>query len=225
VPAVDGSERAGDDRGDEGADVDADIIELEGIGLAAVAGGVERLDLRAEIAAQQPDAEDEQEQGQEEGGVEGQSEMARGHQQGAEGHGDAAPGDPIADGAADDRREIDEADIEAEGLGAERLDGERTGDRLDRGAIDRKAGDTLDVARQKQRLDHVEHEQGLHAVERDAVPELGAGEDPQAAGMIEKPGPGRRRLGDGGGGHGGPRITGRKNAERDSSQTPLAETG
>src|ERR1700736_1420754 len=44
----------------------------------------------------------------------------------------------------------------------------------------------LDVSRQQQLTDHVEDQQRLHAVERDAVPQLRARQYPEGSGVAEE---------------------------------------
>ena len=125
VPALGRAEEAADDRRDEGADVDPDIIQLEAVVAAAVVGAV---------AARRPAPRDcrgaRRRRGSgtagasEERRVERHGEVAGGHQQRARRH-RRPPADPVADRAADDRREIDQPDVEAEDLAGQRLHRQR----------------------------------------------------------------------------------------------------
>src|SRR6185312_10620604 len=72
-------------------------------------------------------------------------------------------------------------DVDAERLRGERLDRQRSGERLDRVAEGTEGDDMVDTAGEKQFLGKVEREDRLHAMEADPVPQLGAGEHPQAA--------------------------------------------
>ena len=111
--------------------------------------------------------------------------MPRRHQQRAERNDAHTAEHPVAERAAEHRREIDEPDVEAENLEGERLRGQRPGDGLGSGAEGGEARHMLDIARQQQLLHHVEHEQRLHAVKRNPVPQLRPSDKQQAAGVPE----------------------------------------
>jgi hypothetical protein len=96
--------------------------------------------------------------------------MAHRHQHAAQHDRARAPEQAVAEQAAEHRREIDEAHIETENLRRQRLRRQRPRDGFDGGAQAGKARDVFDMSGQKQLLDHVKHQQRLHAVKRDAVP-------------------------------------------------------
>jgi hypothetical protein len=84
------------------------------------------------------------------------------------------------------RREIDEARIEAEDRRRERLRRERAIKSLDGRAKGPEPGDIFYVARQEQLLRHVEDEQGLHAVIGETLPALRECKIAEALGMAEE---------------------------------------
>ena len=186
VPAVALAEGPGDQWRDEHADVDHRIVDLDRVRAARIALVVERADLRDQVAAQEPGPEDQQQQREQERLVEGHAEMTEGHQPAAEDDRVASPEHPIAHESAEDGREVDQADVEPEGLRREGLDRQRPGDRLEQVPIGLKADDPFDVARQQQLFGHVEREQGHHAVERDALPQLSACKRREPAGVAEE---------------------------------------
>ena len=92
-------------------------------------------------------------------------------------HDRAALADAVADPAAEHRREIDEARVEAENLRGERLRRQRPERAFEHAAERREARDMLDMARQQQLVDHVEDQQRGHPVIGKALPRLGEGEE------------------------------------------------
>jgi hypothetical protein len=80
VPAERFGELAGDDGCNEGAKIDHRGIDLECGGAAAIVLRVQLARLRLQIAAETARACDEEQQRQEERLIEGEAEMARGHQ-------------------------------------------------------------------------------------------------------------------------------------------------
>ena len=149
MPAIGLAEQATDDRRDERAEIDTGEIELEPRVAAAVARRVEIADLRGKVAAQAAGADDQQRQGKEEADIEAHGEVSGGHQQRAERYRPPPPEHPIADRAADDRHEVDQADIQAEDLACQRGDGQRPGEALNRCAEGGKAGNPLDMSGSK----------------------------------------------------------------------------
>ena len=111
--------------------------------------------------------------------------MAAAHRQRTE-HNRIALTDTIAEPAAKHRREIDEARVDAENLRSERLRRERSERAFDHRAESGEAGDLLDVARQQQLVDHVQHEQCAHSVIREALPRLGEGEEGEPLRVAEE---------------------------------------
>ena len=187
MPAIGLPQKAADDRGDERAEVDPGEIELEARVAARVTVAVQIADLADEVAAQAPRARDQQRKRGEERRVEPHREMPGRHQPRAEGD-RSPPPDAVADHATDDRHEIHQPDVKPEDLARQRGHRQRAGNAFDRGAKSDEAGDVLDVARSQQLPDHVEDEQRLHPVERDAVPQLGPGQIGQPARLTEQVG-------------------------------------
>ena len=148
VPAPDRRDPARDDRSDERAEVDREIIVLERVDRTRIAIGIERLDLRAEVAAQQPRAQHQQQQREQERGVERHREMPGGHQQCADTDRRLAPDQAIADRAAEQRHEGNARKIQPERLGRQRLDRKRPGHALQKAAIPGEPDDVLDPPRQ-----------------------------------------------------------------------------
>ena len=137
--------------------------------------------------------------------LEGHHEMADGHQRGAEDDGAAPAEHAVGQQAAEDRREINEAGVEAVDLRGEGLRRQRPEHGFqgvpERDEADHRAG----ALRLEQIFDHVEHEQRAHPVIGEALPHLGREQKSEAARMAEKVGC-RRRIADtgkGGCGHPG----------------------
>ena len=186
VPAGDFAERAGDQRGEECAEIDADIEDRIGAVAARIAGRVERADLRRDVGLERAVAEDQHQQRKQEQRLERHHEMADRHQRSAKYHGAALAEHAIGQHAAKQRRQIDERGVEAVDVRGERLRAERAEDRFieasERAEPDHVAG----VFRQQHELHHVEHEQRAHPVIRKALPHLGGEQEGQAARVPEK---------------------------------------
>ncbi|HEX3432005.1 MAG TPA: hypothetical protein VHT03_14075 [Rhizomicrobium sp.] len=103
------------------------------------------------------------------------------HQQCAKRNGANTAEQPVSQKAAKNRRQVNQADINAENLESDGLRGEVAGYSFNGGTKLRKSGDMLDMPRQQQLLDHVQHEQCLHAVEGDAIPKFGGSDVGEAA--------------------------------------------
>jgi hypothetical protein len=102
-------------------------------------------------------------------------------------HDGAALADPaVGDPAAEHRREIDEARVEAENLGCERLRRQRPENGFEGRAESGKADDVLDMAGQQQLVDHVQHQQRGHAVVGKTLPRFGECEIGEPFGMTEE---------------------------------------
>jgi hypothetical protein len=185
VPAIGVAQRAGGERGDERAEIDRAAVDLKSEGAAPIVGGVQFAQLRRQIAAQQPCAEDQKKQRKQEGLVEGHAEMSGRHQQRAERDGTNPPEQAIAQKPAECRCKIDETDIDAEDLGRERLGRKRPGHKFDDSAKLRESHDVLDVAGKQKLVDHIEHEKRLHAVKRDALPQFRGGDEHEPARLAE----------------------------------------
>jgi len=183
VPAEILGDGPGEQGGDESAEVDHHRIDLEGVGKAAVPGGIERADLAFQIAAQQPGADHQQAQRKQERAIEGEREVPRGHGQGADGDSHAALDELVAQPAAHQRQTGEHRVIEAEGLGGDGRRGNRAEHGLKEMAIGGKAGDVFHPPGLEQVAGHIEDQHGGHAVKTDPVPQLGAVQGPQAAGV------------------------------------------
>ncbi len=132
-------------------------------------------------------AENEQAEREQEQVLEGHHEMADRHQRGAENDGAALAEHAVGQQAAEDRREINEAGVEAVDLRGERLQIERAEHELQRGS-ERGKPEHGPLRRLQQVLDHVEHEQRAHAVIGKALPHLGREQKSERARMAEEVG-------------------------------------
>jgi hypothetical protein len=149
-------------------------------------------DLSGDIALEQAGPEDQQEKRKKEALVERHCDMAAGHRHRAE-HDCVALADPaVGDPPAKHRREIDEARVKPEYLRGELLRRQRPEHMLDRSPEAGEARHMLDMARQQQLVDHVQHQQRDHAVIGKALPRLGESQEGKAPGMAEEAA--RRRL-------------------------------
>ena len=176
VPAIELAQRAAHQRREEGADHHRSDVERVAVIVPPVAFGIERPDLRGEIALEQPRPGDDRAERRQESLFDRHQEVPAGEQSAAQQHGAGPSGHPVADQPADDRAEIDQRDIDAEQLRGERLARERAGHRLQPGAQPSKTPDMFDDAGLEQMPGHVEHEQRLHAVEGKALPHFGGGD-------------------------------------------------
>ena len=186
VPAINFAECSGNQRRGDDSAVDKDVVNLEGIGAAIVAGGVKRADLTGEIAFKTTDAAKQTSQREEKRHIERHQEMSGRHQQRADGDCAGASEPTIRDQSAGDRREINQTGVETEDGRGERLDDKRAAKDLDQMAKRAEPRDLLDVAGKQQPIDHVEHEQRLHAVVGETLPRFGERDVTQTARMPEK---------------------------------------
>ena len=183
MPAERRRQPARDERRHERADVDHHVIDLERIGRARIARGIKRAHLRAQVAAKQPRAGDDQRQRDQERGIERQQEMPRGHRDPARHHRHPARQQPIPQPAPGDRREKGERAVEPEDFHRERFDRQRAGDALDRVAKRGQPDHLPYPIGPQQFARHVQRQHRLHAVERYAIPEFGPRHDPHARRM------------------------------------------
>ena len=119
MPAEFFAQRAADERRQERAEIDADIEDREGAVAAAVAGRIERADLGRDVRLEGAVAENEEAEREQKQMLERHHEMADGHQRGADDDGAALAEHAVGEQAAEDRREINEAGIEAVDLRGE----------------------------------------------------------------------------------------------------------
>ncbi|MNL23295.1 hypothetical protein D3C87_1446760 [compost metagenome] len=194
MPAVDLAQRAAHERRSDHPGADAQVEDLEGVGAGVVLGRVQAADLDGDIALEAARADGQAHQRAQEGHVEGHQEMADGHQRPAQQDRPCPPQPAVGDQPAQNRRQIDQSRVDAEDRRGERLDRQRPIDGFQRAAEAAEAGDILDMPRLEQLADHVEDQQGLHAVVGEALPRLGEGQIPEADRMAEQP-PSRRADG------------------------------
>ena len=195
MPAVELRQQPTDDRPEHRADIDPsleDRVAAHAIGF--VVDGVQPADLGGDVALQESAAKDQQHQRDEEALVERHGEVAGAHQHRARHDRVALADEAIGDPAAQDRREIHKAAVESENLRRERLRRHRTEHAFQRRAKPGEARDVLDMARQQQLIDHVQHHQGGHAVIREALPRLGGGQVVEPLRLPENAARGRARL-------------------------------
>ena len=165
APALALREVAGDERGEEGADVNAHVKNREAGVAAFVGGAVEAADHRGDVGLEETGADgDEDEAGVERRDVaEGHREVAGGDDNTADENGAAGADEIIGDEAAEDREQINAHRVGAvNGGGFFGIEGEAT-----------FGGG----------LHHEEHEQGAHAVVGKALPHFGEEEGGEAAGV------------------------------------------
>jgi hypothetical protein len=113
-------------------------------------------------------------------------EVTGGHQRAADDHRAAPADDAIGEKAAEDRRQVDEAGVEAVHVRRQRLRAERAERRFERAAKRGEADDVLaDDAAREEVVDHVQHEQRAHAVVAHPLPRLGEEQDREALGVAE----------------------------------------
>ena len=176
------SQPAGQDRRDEGAEVDAHVEDREARIATRVAGGVELAHHGRDDRLEQSVAHDDRGEAQLEHGLAGRhdQEQARGHEGCADQDGSLVADQLVGDVAAEDGRGIDQGQV-----GAVQLAGR---------------GLTLGVAAVE--LGHdVQHQRPAHAVEGEALPELRHEEHPQGAWMSHELGIFGWRFGAGWCGH------------------------
>ncbi len=214
MPAPAPAQQSGDQRRDEAAGVHRRAIDLEGGRAAPVLGAVERAHLGRQVGPEQARAQDQQQQRQKEGRVEGHAEMAEAHQHGPRHHRAGPARQPVADDPAEQGREGQQGDVEAEDHRGQGLRRQRPGGALHHAAEDREADHVLDAPRQQQLFDHVEGQERLHGLERQPLPELGPGQHQKAAGVAQHLA--RRVPGD---------VVGRHGAERSRTHRAWAREG
>jgi len=112
--------------------------------------------------------------------------MADSHQRRADDDGTALAEHAIGKQAAEDRREINEAGIEAIDLRSQRLQVERTEHGLKCRTEHCEAKDIVNVRLQQQIFDHVKDEQRAHPVIGKAFPHFGREQESQTARMAEQ---------------------------------------
>jgi len=98
--------------------------------------------------------------------------MARRHAQGTNDDAGASPEEAVTQKAADQRCKGDQAHIEPKDLRSEGLGRQGPEHLLEAGAKACKAGNILHMTWQEQLPDHVEDQQGLHAIEGNSVPDF-----------------------------------------------------
>ncbi len=125
--------------------------------------------------------------------------MADRHQRRAEDDGAALAEHAVGQQAAEDRRQINEAGVEAVDLRGEWLRRQRAEDGFQGVPEWAKAHDRAGVLRLEQIFDHIQHEQRAHAVIGEAFPHLGREQKGEGARMAEQVGP---RWSSAGGGKG-----------------------
>ena len=113
VPADLLAERAADERREERAEIDADIEDRIGAVAAVIAGRVESADLRRHVGLEAAVAENQHQQREQEQRLERHHEMADRHQRRADDDGAVLAEHAVGDEPAEERREIDEAGVEA----------------------------------------------------------------------------------------------------------------
>ena len=118
--------------------------------------------------------------------VERHRDMAAAHQQRARDHRVAPSDEAVRDPAADQRREIDEAGVEAVGLRRERQRAHRPEHAFERAAITGEARDVADMPGHEQRLAHIEHQQRRHAVIGKPLPRFREGKKAQRRWLAEE---------------------------------------
>ena len=187
MPAIELCEQSADDRPERRTDIDPGAEDRECAGAARyVVWGVKVPDLRGDIALQAARSGDQQQQRDQEALLERHREMSGAHHQRADHNRLLRAQQPVGDPAAEQRREIDEAGVETERLRRERLARHGSEDGFKRRPVRGHSGDMLDVPRQQQLLDHVEHDQGGHPVIGKSLPRFREREKRQPLRMSEK---------------------------------------
>ena len=169
APTVSLREPRGDQRSDEGADVDAHVEDREAGVPTAAALGIQVGDQRRDVRLEQADAEDDDDQAEiEHRGVrrQPQAETAEGDEDAAVQHGFLGADQPVGDPAAGQRDDVHRCGVEA----------------VDRG---RRLVVQAEAAA-RDGVDQEQHQQGAHAVEAEAFPHLGEEQRGEAARVAEK---------------------------------------
>ena len=186
VPAEFLAERATHQRRQERAEIDADIENREGAVAAAVAGRVKRTDLGRDIGLERAVAENENAEREQKQMLECHHEMADRHQRCAKDDGAALAEHAVGQQAAEDRREIDEASVEAVDLRGELLRFKRAEHEFQSAFECAEARHTRCVLWREQIFDHIEHQQRAHPIIREALPHLGGEQEGEPARMAEQ---------------------------------------
>jgi hypothetical protein len=186
VPAQLLTQRAEDQRGEEGADIHADIEDQIGPVAAWIGGRIEAADLRRHVGLERAAAEDQHGQRKQEQRLERHHEMADRHQRRAEQDGAMLAEHAVGENAAEDRREIDEAVIEAVDVRRERLHAERPEHRFIQLPERTEPDHALGIPGQQQIFHHVEDEQRAHPVIGEALPHLGREQEGQPTRVAEQ---------------------------------------
>ena len=194
VPAVDLREQAAEQRSDDRAEVDAVLkIAKPRVRRASSSRGYSAPTCAEMLPFRNPEPSTSSSRASRNDWSNAIARWPAAHRQRADHDGVALADPAVGDQAAEQRREIHEAGVEAEDLRGERLRRQRPDHRFDRGAEPGEPGDVLDVSRQQQLVDHVQHQQRRHAVEREALPRLGEGEIEEPFRMTRETGSGRAR--------------------------------
>src|ERR1700693_3400893 len=187
MPAVNFPERSGDERRCDDAAIDKQIINLKRIRAPVITCCIQRADLAGEGSLETTNAGEQTEEREEERYVEGHQKMPGCHEQRADRDCAGASEHTVGDQSAADRREINETSVEAENRRGQGLDRERAAiNALEQVAKWTEPGDALDVSGVQQPVDHVEHEQRLHAIIGKAFPSFGEGEIAKTARMTDE---------------------------------------
>ncbi len=80
MPAIHFAERPGDERRDDHARIDEDVLNLERVGATIVASRVQRADLAGKISLETTDADEKARQRDEKGDVESNEKLAGSHE-------------------------------------------------------------------------------------------------------------------------------------------------
>src|SRR5438552_17130638 len=180
------AERSGNQRGRDDSAIDEDVINLERVRAAVVAGGVEPADLAREVSLKTTDPSEQTSQRDEKRHIECHQEMAHCHERRADRNCKSAAEPAISDQAANDRREIDESCVKAKNRGSERLNIERAAKEFDRVPKRTEPSDVVDVWGMQQPIDHVKDEQRLHTVVGETFPGIGKSDVGEPARVPDK---------------------------------------
>ena len=195
MPAVHLRQQPTDDRAQHRPDVDPRLEDRVGAhAVRFVVDGVERAHLCGDVALEESAAEDQERQRGEEALVERHGDVAGTHQHRARHDRVALANEAIGDPAAQDRRQIYKAAVESENLRRERLRRHRPEHTFQRRAKPGEARDVLDMARQQKLIDHIQHDQGSHAVIGEALPRFGGGQVVESLRLPENAAHGRARF-------------------------------
>ena len=193
------AQRAAHQRRADDGDLHGQQEDLERARIALVARRVQRADLRRDVALEAAHAQQQAGDRQQEAGLEGHQEVPQRHQARADHHGLRAAQHAVGQQAAEQRREVDQARVQAGDEGAELQGRARAEHGFDRDAHRADAHHVADVLGQEQVLGEVQPQQDLHAVVGETLPQFAEREPAEAGGVPEEGGVGARiRLGQGG---------------------------